>query len=56
MFVAEPWFSQVNPDDIDLSAENNSYEELSDRHPLLKEISRKFQNEKNFTEMRFSKI
>ena len=54
--VAEPWFSQVNPDDIDLPAANNSLEELSDRHPLLKELSKKFQNEKNFTEMRFPEL
>ena len=31
-------------------------EELSTKHPLLKEISKKFLNEENFTEIKFSKL
>ncbi len=54
--VAEPWFSQINPADIDLPITNNSMEELSIEHPLLKEFSKKFLNEENFTEIRFSEL
>ena len=54
--VADPWFSQIHPENIDLPIANTSMEELSHRHPLLKEISKKFLNEKNFTEIRFSEL
>ena len=52
--VAEPWFSQIYPENIDLPMTNASLEELSLRHPLLKEFSKKFLNEEHFTEIRFS--
>ena len=54
--VAEPWFSQINPDNIDLPITSNSMKELSNMHPLLMEFSKKFLNEENFTEMRFSEL
>ena len=54
--VADPWFSQINPEDIELPITNTSMEELSTKHPLLKEISKKFLNEENFTEIKFSKL
>ena len=54
--VAEPWFSQINPDDIDLPITDTSMEELSIKHPLLKEFSKKFLNEEYFTEIRFSEL
>jgi len=54
--VAEPWFSQIHPEDIDLPMTDTSMEELSLRHPLLKEFSKKFLNEEHFTEIRFSEL
>ena len=54
--VAEPWFSQVNPKDIDLPITDTTMDELSLRHPLLKEFSKKFLNEEYFTEIRFSEL
>ena len=54
--VAEPWFSQINPDDIELPFSSTTIKELSTKHPLLKELSKKFLNEENFTEIRFSKL
>ena len=32
--VADPWFSQINPEDIELPITNTSMEELSTKHPL----------------------
>ena len=54
--VAEPWFSQIHPEDIDLPMTDTTIEELSLRHPLLKEFSKKFLNEEYFTEIRFSEL
>ena len=54
--VAEPWFSQIHPEDIDLPMTDTTMEELSLRHPLLKEFSKKFLNEEHFTEIRFSEL
>jgi len=54
--VAEPWFSQIHPEDIDLPMTDTTMEELSLRHPLLKEFSKKFLNEEYFTEIRFSEL
>ena len=56
MYVAEPWHSLVNPDDIELPFMNKTLEELSDIHPLFKEIVKKYTNEKMFSEIRFSDL
>ena len=47
---------EINPEDIEFPITNTSMEELSTKHPLLKEISKKFLNEENFTEIKFSKL
>jgi len=54
--VAEPWFSQIHPEDIDLPMTDTTIEELSLRHPFLTELSKNFLDEENFTEIRFSEL
>jgi len=56
MYVAEPWHSLVNPDDIELPFMNKTLEELSNTHPLFKEIAKKYTDEEMFSEIRFSDL
>ena len=39
MFVSEPWHSLINPDDIELPKGYQTYEQLLNDHPFLKEIA-----------------
>jgi len=54
--VSEPWHSLINPDDIDLPFMEKTIEEMSNQHPVFKEISKKYTNEDNFSEIRFSDL
>jgi len=56
MYVAEPWHSLINPDDIDLPIMNKTYEEMIKDHPFLKEIIHRCFLEKKFSEIRFSDL
>ena len=56
MYVAEPWHSLVNPDDIELPFMKKTIEELSIQHPVFKEISKKYTTEERFSEIRFSDL
>ena len=56
MYVAEPWHSLVNPNDIELPFMNKTIEELSNMHPLFKEIAKKYTDEEMFSEIRFSDL
>ena len=56
MYISEPWHSLINPDDIDLPFMEKTIEEMSDQHPVFKEILKKYTNEDNFSEIRFSDL
>ena len=56
MYVSEPWHSLINPDDIDLPFMEKTIEEISNQHPVIKEILEKYSNEDNFSEIRFSDL
>ena len=56
MYVSEPWHSLINPDDIDLPFMEKTIEEMSNQHPVFKEILKKYSNEDNFSEIRFSDL
>jgi len=56
MYVAEPWHSLINPDDIDLPIMNKTYEEMIKDHPFLKEIIHRCFLEKKFSGIRFSDL
>ena len=56
MYVSEPWHSLINPDDIDLPFMEKTIEEMSNQHPVFKEILVKYTNEDNFSEIRFSDL
>ena len=56
MYVADPWHSLVNPDDIELPFMNKTLEELSSQHPVFQEIIKKYTDEDNFSEIRFSDL
>ena len=56
MYVSEPWHSLINPDDIDLPFMEKTIEEISNQHPVFKEILKKYSNEDNFSEIRFSDL
>ena len=56
MFVSEPWHSLINPDDIELPKESQTYEQLLEDHPFLKELAKKFLNEDSYTDIRFKDL
>ena len=56
MFVSEPWHSLINPDDIDLPYMEKTIEEMSNKHPVFKEILKQYTKEDNFSEIRFSDL
>ena len=56
MFVSEPWHSLINPDDIELPKESQSYEQLLNSHPFLEELAKKFLNEESYTDIRFKDL
>ena len=56
MYVSEPWHSLINPDDIDLPFMEKTIEEMSNQHPVFKEILKRYVNEDNFSEIRFSDL
>jgi Arylsulfatase A and related enzymes len=56
MFVSEPWHNLIDPNEIELPKENNTYEELLNHHPFLKEIAKKFLNENLYKEVNYKDL
>ena len=51
--VADPWFNKFDPNNIDLPKNNISLQELSKKHPLLKELCNKFLLKEKFSEINY---
>ncbi len=56
MFVSEPWHSLINPSKIKLPLNNLNYKKMLSGHPMLREIGRKFMDEKKYKEIRFNEL
>ena len=56
MRVSEPWHSLINPSDVEIPHENFDYEEMLKHHPLLIELTKRYVNEKNYSEIRYNEL
>ncbi len=56
MFVSEPWHSLINPSKIKLPSNNINYKKMLSGHPFLKEVARKFLDEKKYKEIRYKDL
>ena len=56
IFVSEPWHSLINPSDVEIPHENFDYEEMLKHHPLLIELTKRYINEKNYSEIRYNEL
>ena len=55
-FVSEPWHSLIDPSKIKIPSNSLTYKKMLLGHPFLKEIARKFLDEKKYKEIRFKEL
>ncbi len=56
MFVSEPWHSLIDPSKIKLPSSTINFKKMLSAHPFLKEVARKFLDEKKYKEIRYNDL